>query len=455
MRVNVDLLKRVVNDIASKANNNRMSNLTVINSHDFFINLSVHRKEKLLVSLNPQSPFISLVEINSPVGTKMGALSDALRKEAKEGLITSIEMVENDRVVAITYFFTNEFYDREKRQIVIELIPHRPNLIILNGEGKVIFATHYLDLSNERPILKGLSYQPPINKTSSTSTEDLSLEDFKAEANKYYLRAKQLRVEEGYKPVIQRIKTRIKSLKRKIDILEEGIKTSEKNMSYKDIGQMILTYAEDEKELNSYLLENSIAYDHSLTPGVNANKYFKLYKKAKRTIEINEVEIDKTKDEIEYLETSLAQIPYMHEEDVIEIANLLFPHKFKIGSKTKIESKPGEIIVEGIKILYGKNAKQNDQLTFKKANKSDNFYHIKDAHGSHVIVQSEKPSNEVILTACEIALILSGKECGEVINTSVKNIKKGSFLGQALFTSYQTYNINSIREETKELLKSN
>ena len=172
----------------------------------------------------------------------------------------------------------------------------------------------------------------------------------------------------------------------------------------------------------------------------------------KRTVEMDEKELAKTSDEIAYYESCLAQSKYMNEDDIQELAVLLFPNKFKLGSKKKIETKPGEIIVEGTKIFYGKNAKQNDLLTFKKSNKSDLFLHIKDEHGSHVVITSTNPSNEVILTACEIALLLSGKEEGEIQATEIKNVKKGSFIGQAILTSYKSYTIKSIRSKTKKLL---
>ena len=143
----------------------------------------------------------------------------------------------------------------------------------------------------------------------------------------------------------------------------------------------------------------------------------------------------------------------MNEEDIMELSELLFPNKFKMGGKKKIEAKPGEITIDGTKIYFGKNAKQNDCLTFKKAQKDYYFFHIKDVHGSHVIVANNNPSNEIKLVACEIALLLSQKDCGEVQSTQVRNVKKGSFLGQALLTSYETYTIKEIREETKSLLK--
>ena len=108
--------------------------------------------------------------------------------------------------------------------------------------------------------------------------------------------------------------------------------------------------------------------------------------------------------------------------------------------------------MNNIKISYGKNAKQNDYLTFKKANKTDWFFHVKDKHGSHVIIHHPSPDNLTQLVASEIALILSDLDCGEVQYTQIKNVKKGSFLGQAILTSYNTYNINKIRPETKKLL---
>ena len=50
-------------------------------------------------------------------------------------------------------------------------------------------------------------------------------------------------------------------------------------------------------------------------------------------------------------------------------------------------------------------------------------------------------------------LLLSNKNVGDVQVTLVKNIKKGSQLGEALLSSYETYTINNIREQTKLLLE--
>ena len=445
-------LVSIVNDLKEKIKFNHISNVAIINSYDIFFSFSMYRKEKLFISLNPQHPFVCLVSIDNPCGTKIGMLNDYMRKEIKDGFLLDVETLNNDRIVKISYNRTNEYFDKEERSIIIELIPHRPNFIVLNEEDKILFATHQTDIANERPIIKGLKYVLPENSNAELSEDEFNLDVFKENAENYFVDAKRKRLQEQFKPVLTHIKSRIKTLKTKIKVLNKEIEEAKSHFVYQEIGTMLLTYAYDENELNNYVKENNIEYDPSLNPGLNANKYFQKYKKAKRTVEMDEKELAKTSDEIAYYEDCLAQSKYMNEDDIQELAVLLFPNKFKLGSKKKIETKPGEVTVEGVKIYYGKHAKQNELLTFKKSNKNDLFLHIKDEHGSHVVIASSNPSNEVILTACEIALLLSGKEEGEIQATEVKNIKKGSFIGQAILTSYKSYIIKSVRSKTKKLL---
>ena len=453
LKITASDLKIIVEDLSKKISHNHMSNITIINSFDIFVSFSNYRKEKLLISLNPAHPFVALTPISNPCGTVMGNLNDVLRKDAKDGYILSVEQLNNDRVLCIHYVYTNDYFDKEHHRLVLELIPHRPNLLILDEQNKILFAKHTTDLSNERPIMKGLQYQPLTNSIE-LSNDDFDLDRFYKEAGDYYSEAKHKRLEEQFKPVLQHIKSRIKTLKQKIKVLNQEMEKARENFKCQKIGSMFLTYAYDEKELRKYVEDNGLDYDFSQTPGINANKYFQKYKKAKRTIEMDNIELNKTDDEIKYLETCLAQSKYMNEDDIIELSQLLFPHKFKQNSKKKIEGKPGEVVVNDVKILFGKNAKQNDYLTFKKANKTDMFLHIKDEHGSHVIIAHPNPDNEVILTACEIALLLSGKDCGDIQYTKVKDVKKGSFVGQAILTSYQTYVIKEIRNKTRRLLKN-
>lgn len=443
-------LKVIADDLNEKLKYNYISNITMINSHDFLLSFSMYRKGKLFLSLNHQSPFVALVSDVVATGTIVGQLNDTLRKMVKDGNVQNIHTINDDRILAIEYTKVDELYEKKNRTLVLELIPHRQNLIILE-EGMILYASHYSGLENERPIVKGLKYQPLENKAFA-SNPNIDLDVLSKEAEKYFLESKQERNAEKYKPLITHIKTRIKSLRGKLLVLDKAIKKAYEELSYQDIGNMLLAYSYDKEELENYLKDNNIEYDRSLTPGVNAEKYFKKYKKAKRTIEMDNLEIEKTKNEIANLEMAYKQIPYLKEEDLAELYLELFPKKYKPTAKKRIPSTYGTVIVDGVKIHFGKNAKQNDELTFKKAKKVHYFFHIKDGHGSHVILENDNPSNELILTAAEIAVLMSGQEDGEVQWTQVKNIKKGSFLGQALLTSYESIIIKNVRESTKKLL---
>ena len=61
--------------------------------------------------------------------------------------------------------------------------------------------------------------------------------------------------------------------------------------------------------------------------------------------------------------------------------------------------------VDGFTVLVGKNNKQNDYLTTKVAKKDDIWLHVKDFHGSHVILKTENkiPSQETINKCAKIA----------------------------------------------------
>ncbi|MCR5505929.1 MAG: NFACT RNA binding domain-containing protein [Bacilli bacterium] len=443
-------LKYIASDLKEKLLYNHISNITMINTHDLLFSFSMYRQGKLFVSLNHRSPFISFVNDVVPTGTIIGAMNDNLRKLVKDGNIQDIRTINNDRILAIDYTKLNDLYEKKNRTLIFELIPHRQNLIILE-EGNIIYATHYTGIENERPLVKGLKYIPLMNKFEAKE-EPIDLNELKKSAELYYLEAKQERNSEKYKALLTHIKSRIKSLKGKLLVLDRAIDKANKDLSYQEVGNYLLAYSYDKEGLEEYLKESKIDYDRSLSPGVNAEKYFKKYKKAKRTIEMDKIEIEKTHHEIEELSLVQKQIPYLKEEDLIEVSKTLFPHKFKAPGKKVPPSTYGCVTVEGHHIYYGKNAKQNDELTFKKAKRHYYFFHIKDGHGSHVIVDSENPSDELILTACEIALIMSGQEDGEIQYTQVKNIKKGSFLGQALLTSYQSIVLKSVRDLTKKLL---
>ncbi|MDD3804499.1 MAG: NFACT RNA binding domain-containing protein [bacterium] len=81
------------------------------------------------------------------------------------------------------------------------------------------------------------------------------------------------------------------------------------------------------------------------------------------------------------------------------------------------------------KVISGRNASENDELTMKRAKKDDLFFHAREAKGSHVILKTKggKPEKEDIAFAASIAAYYSAGKHSNLVCVSYterKNISK-------------------------------
>ena len=442
--------KKVVNELREKIIGCKINNITVINSHDFLCSLSMIKDEKLLVSLNHQHPFISLIKNAEALPTITGKLNESLRKLLKEAYIVDIEMINNDRIIHLVIQKANDFYEKVITDLYLECIPQRANLVFVNQDNQIIHALHYSPVTSARPILNGLTYELPIHGSMSEDNDVPSIEEIRAQAEKYYQDAVMLHKKEKFTPLYRYIKSRIKSLNKKSVILLQEIANSEAHLKDADIGNSLLAFQYEPELLNDYLIENNVELDKEKSLVENANQYFKKYKKSKRTIEMAKIELNKAKEESEYLEYIQATSKFMNDDELLSLCQELLPKQNQ--KKKALPIKYGTILLGNTKILYGKNASSNNELTFKVANKDDYYLHIKDYHGAHVIIKNNNPTNEEKLLAAELCLILSNKTAGEVMIASMKDVKKGQALGEALVLNYSLIVLNKVRETTVDLL---
>ncbi|MEE1432110.1 MAG: NFACT RNA binding domain-containing protein, partial [Clostridia bacterium] len=102
-------------------------------------------------------------------------------------------------------------------------------------------------------------------------------------------------------------------------------------------------------------------------------------------------------------------------------------------------------LTSGKRVFAGRNNKENDWLTLKKASSTDIWFHTKDIPGSHVILftEGQEPSKEELFEAAAIAAWHSKGSSSEnvpVDYTRVKYVKKpaGSKPGMVIFTHNKT-----------------
>lgn len=106
--------------------------------------------------------------------------------------------------------------------------------------------------------------------------------------------------------------------------------------------------------------------------------------------------------------------------------------------------------------MAGRNNKENDWLTLRKASSSDLWFHTKDIPGTHVILflDGEEPTDEDLFETASIAAYHSKGSASEnvpVDYTRVRYVKKpsGAKLGMVIFTHNRTLYVNPGLPERK------
>ena len=197
--------------------------------------------------------------------------------------------------------------------------------------------------------------------------------------------------------------------------------------------------------------EITIPLEPALSAAVNAQRYYKNYRKAKTAEQVLQVQIAKAEEELDYISSvldSLSRAVSVRELDEIR-AELTEQGYLKIkGKRQKTESAlpPLQYVSDsGFVILVGRNNKQNDKLTLKQAHKNDLWFHTKDIPGSHVVILTDgrEPDEETIMLAASLAASHSkAREAGRVPvdYTKIRYVSKpqGAKPGRVIYTDQKT-----------------
>lgn len=204
-----------------------------------------------------------------------------------------------------------------------------------------------------------------------------------------------------------------------------------------------------------------IPLDVRLSPQENAAKYFKKYTKAKTAEKYITAQLEKARVELTYLESVLQELTLAEsEQDFNDIRAELTDGGYlraKGRKQPQRPSKPREFrSTAGLRILVGRNNRQNDRLTAKDAEKWDIWLHTQRIHGSHVILCTggAQPDEQSLLEAASLAAYFSQAQDGTKVPvdfTQVKYVKKpaGSPPGFVNYTNYKTI----LADPSEELVK--
>ena len=204
-------------------------------------------------------------------------------------------------------------------------------------------------------------------------------------------------------------------------------------------------YAEDNAPM-------TIKLDPTISPAMNAQRFYKEYNKAKtREVMLTE-QIEKAAEELSYIESVQDMLSRCESEAELsairsELSEQGYLRTQKSNNKRKEKPLPPIEYTssDGFRILVGRNNKQNDQLTLRTARKNDMWLHTKGIHGTHVIICADgrEITDTAITEAARIAASHSkGKDSAQVPvdYTLVKNVSKpnGALPGKVIYVNYNT-----------------
>ncbi|MBQ9121025.1 MAG: NFACT family protein [Clostridia bacterium] len=179
-----------------------------------------------------------------------------------------------------------------------------------------------------------------------------------------------------------------------------------------------------------------IPLDTRLSPSQNAQRYYKRYNKSKTAKEVLTVQLENGEKELAYIATVFDALTRAEtEQDLSEIRDELYHAGYasRMKNYTQKKSSTPKLMrfrtTNGYTVLCGRNNLQNDYLTMKLAERGDWWFHVKNAPGSHAVMQcnGEEPDAIDFTEAAEIAAYYSTVSEGTnvpVDYTQIRHIKK-------------------------------
>lgn len=203
------------------------------------------------------------------------------------------------------------------------------------------------------------------------------------------------------RPVRQAIAQARAQLERRRGALGRQLDQAGGSERLREWGKWILTYAHTITPGQTELVADTgsgelvrIPLDPDRSPAENAQAYFSGYRKGQRAGEGGPArleEVDLALRDLEQLETDLDLAASRPEIDAVREA-LLAAGYLQVGKKRAAKAVPGGPLAvtspDGFAILVGRNSRQNDEVTFRRAEGDDWWFHAHGVPGAHVIVRA-------------------------------------------------------------------
>src|SRR6266568_5506856 len=413
----------------------------------------------LLLSVEPSLPRIHLIKRSvrnlEKQSALLGQFALSMRKELSGTTLQAVEKDTRDRIVRFRFVGTDELGREQKRTLVTQLTGRSANLFLLDdkevithharpigvrtagGSGRLISGQQIGEVYCSPSATK----EPPASESETILFETIrSGKSSASEAADAYFTS--LLSEKAFDAKAaaarSKLRKRISRQQKLLQELQKDLATHADSEQHKRVGDLLLANLGTARregnrvKLIDYFADDAptieVEIDEQVTLPEEASRRFGLYSRSKRAVSQINSRLAATHAELNHLkaqERTLEELIERRDETALDSLSVpSVSSRFGKGwvrerslaggmqsSSPRRESKriPGTrryISSDGLEILVGRAAHDNDHLTFKVAKPNDLWLHAADYGGSHVIVRNptrKDISHRTIIEAAQLA----------------------------------------------------
>lgn len=422
---------------------------------------------RLLISVEPETARLHLLSRSLTNPARPPSFCQFLRAQVQGGRLTEIQQLGNDRIVTMTVSTRHG-----PRTIVCEFTGQHATILLLDERR------HILRDLNRQQALVGRPYEAPAPRRAAQEkaprfNPQRATHRFPvSQAIEAHYQDKE-RMLVGAREQQERLRMLKKSLAktlRRIDAWRQDLTTAAAYRDYARYGELLkanltaATAGMDQITLIDYydpsLPEVTLPLDPTKSALHNMNDYFRKHRKHLSAERELPPRIAGAEQEVEALRGEITSIKEGTWAAPLSTSSAPSTGKFESSLRRSAHKRKVPfrrfMSADGLPIFVGRNAEENEELTFRLAKSDDLWLHARGAPGSHVVIRLAKgvdPPLDTLRDAATLALLYSdlkksGK--GEVIYTRRKWVKKakGQAVGAVIVTQEKTI---SVKVDTQRL----
>src|SRR5437660_2702977 len=400
------------------------------------IDFGLREPRFLLLSVEPSLPRMYLIKRRvrdlEKQSSPLGQFALFLRKELSGTTLRALEKDFEDRIVRFRFVGTDELGREKERTLVAQLTGRSADLFLLDEKAVITHQARSMrrnvgatseQLISGREI--GVTYHAPstiktprLSKSEHALSETIRSGKFSSAseaADAYFTSLLSGQAFDAKASAARSsLRKKISRQQKLLQELQKDLATHADAEQHKRIGDLLLANLGTARregnriKLIDYFVDDAptieVEIDGQLTLPEEASRRFGLYSRSKRAVTQINAHIEAARAELSRLklkELTLGEIIEEHDEASLDRFVSVPPASAGVsqrelgsiphtagGRSKRIPGTRRYISSDGLEILVGRAAHDNDHLTFKIAKPNDLWLHASDYGGSHVVIRN-------------------------------------------------------------------